>query len=107
MRLQLLHEPKFERMREELMPRIDTDLGNKLTALHRFGIERKHRPALRVALFGRRKHYAPLTVAHLLSVGGERGRLKITLRQTPAGEKLHAHVGGFEISEGSCGAQPQ
>src|ERR1700681_3905689 len=44
MQLQLLHEPQFERMRQKLMPRIDTDLGNKLTALHRFGIECKHRP---------------------------------------------------------------
>src|SRR5947207_12924834 len=76
-RSQPSHQSELVGVREQLVPRVDADLGPELAALLRLDIEREHHGAVRVLLLGRRETRLPEAFAGPLVVGGQRrgGRL--------------------------------
>src|SRR5256884_5359852 len=71
-RSQPFHQSELVGVREQLVPRVDADLGPELAALLWLDIEREHHGAVRVLLLGRREARLPEAFAGRLVVGGQR-----------------------------------
>src|SRR2546430_8926212 len=90
-RSQPFHQPELVGVREQLVPRVDADLGPELAALLRFDIEREHHGAVRVLLLGRREARLPEALAGRLVVGGQRRGGGPRPRAKSPGGRPHPH----------------
>src|SRR5437870_6546139 len=80
-RSQPFHQSELVGVREQLVPRVDAELGPELAALLRLDIEREHHGAVRVLLLGRREARLPEAFAGRLVVGGQRRGGELSLGQ--------------------------
>src|SRR2546429_1508156 len=105
-RSQPFHQSELVGVREQLVPRVDADLGPELAALLWLDIEREHHGAVRVLLLGRREARLPEAFAGRLVVGGLRRGGELRLRQQAPGDELHAPVRGGEPGQPRRRAPP-
>src|SRR5688572_21978690 len=76
---QPLHQPELERVRKQLVPRIDAHLGRESTGARRRRIERIHQRLVRARFPGGVEGRAPEAIALHSAIRGKRLYLEVRL----------------------------